>query len=57
MQLESRLNSAHIDYVEVFFVCFYLWFKFYFLLSLGMIIYNNEFKIKEVKFKPRMIHV
>ena len=35
----------------------YVLCKFYFLLSLGMIIYNNEFKINEVKFKPRIIHV
>lgn len=46
-----------INYVEGFFLCvFYLWCKFSFLLSLGMIIYNNEFKINEVKFKPSIIH-
>ena len=43
--------------LRVFFLCvFYLWCKFSFLLSLGMIIYNNEFKINEVKFKPSIIH-
>ena len=59
MQLESRLNPAHMDYVEGFFLCFYLWCKFSFLLSLGMIIYNSEFKINEFKFKPSktIIHV
>ena len=46
-----------INYVEGFFLCvFYLWCTFSFLLSLGMIIYNNEFKINEVKFKPSIIH-
>ena len=30
------------------------WFKFYFPLCLGMVIYDNEFKQKEIKFKPRL---
>ena len=44
--------------LRVFFLFFfYLWCKFSFLLSLGMIIYNSEFKINEFKFKPSIIHV
>ena len=30
-------------------VQFYLWFKFYFLLFLGIVIYDNEFETKENK--------
>ena len=30
-------------------VQFYFWFKFYFLLFLGMVMYDNEFKTKEKK--------
>ena len=36
-------------------VQFYPWFKFYFLSFLGMIMYDNEFGTKEIKFKPRKI--
>ena len=35
-------------------VQFYPWFKFYFLLFLGMVIYDNEFETKEMKFKKRI---
>ena len=35
-------------------VQFYPWFKFYFSLLLGIIIYDNEYETKENKFKPRM---
>ena len=35
-------------------VQFYPWFKFYFLLFLGMVMYDNEFETKEYKFKPRI---
>ena len=30
-------------------VQFYFWFNFYFLLFLGMVMYDNEFKTKEKK--------
>ena len=30
-------------------VQFYAWFKFYFLLFLGMVMYDNEFETKENK--------
>ena len=30
-------------------VQFYLWFKFYFLLFLGIVIYDNELETKENK--------
>ena len=30
-------------------VQFYAWFKFYFLLFWGMVMYDNEFKTKENK--------
>ena len=30
-------------------VQFYLWFKFYFLLFLGIVIYDNEFETKKNK--------
>ena len=36
-------------------VQFYPWFKFYFLSFLGMIMCDNEFGTKEIKFKPRKI--
>ena len=35
-------------------VQFYPWFKFYFLLFLGMVMYDNEFETKEIKCKPRI---
>ena len=35
-------------------VQFYPWFKFYFLLFLGMVICDNEFETKEMKFKKRI---
>ena len=31
-------------------VQFYHWFKFYFLLSLGMVMYDSDFETKENKF-------
>ena len=39
------LNQPNIYVV----VQFYPWFKFYFLLFLGMLMYDNEFKTKENK--------
>ena len=35
-------------------VQFYPWFKFYFPLFWGMVIYVNESETKEIKFKPRI---
>ena len=36
-------------------VQFYTWFKFYFHLFLGTVMYNNELKtLREIKFKPRI---
>ena len=35
-------------------VQFYPWFKFYFALFLGTVAYDNEFKKREIKFKPRI---
>ena len=35
-------------------VQFHPWFKFYFLLFLGMVMYDNDFETKEIKFKPRI---
>ena len=35
-------------------VQFYPRFKFYLLLFLGMVIYDNEFETKEIKFKTRI---
>ena len=37
------ISSVHIDVV----VQFYLWFKFYFPLFLGMVMFDNEFETKE----------
>ena len=47
----SGLNQNTKIYVVV---QFYPWFKFYFLLFLGMVMYDNEFETKEIKFKPRI---
>ena len=33
---------------------FYPWSKFYFPLFWGMVMYDNEFKQREIKFKPRI---
>ena len=38
-------------------VQFYLWFKFYFPLFWGMVMYDNEFETKENKIEPQHIHV
>ena len=43
-------------------VQFYPWFKFYFLLFLGIVMYDNEFETKENriwtkdKIKPQHVH-
>ena len=34
-------------------VQFYPWFKFYFLLFLGMVMYGNEFETKENKIQTK----
>ena len=53
------LLSTHCVYVMV---QFYPWFKFYFLLFLGIVMYDNEFETKENKIwtkdkiDPQHIH-
>ena len=42
--IEGR-NHFQCDIFVV--VQFYPWFKFYFLLFLGMVMYDNEFETKE----------
>ena len=44
-----QLNFNVYDVVQ-----FYPWFKFYFLLFMGMVMYGDEFETKENKFKPRI---
>ena len=35
-------------------VQFYPWFKFYFLLCLGIVMYDNEFETRKIQFEPRI---
>ena len=44
-----QLNFNVYDVVQ-----FYPWFKFSFLLFMGMVMYGDEFETKENKFKPRI---
>ena len=45
-----KVSDDDIDQVGVYVVVqFCPWFKFYFLLFLGMVIYDNEFETKENK--------
>ena len=44
-------NNIIVIYVVV---QFYPWFKFYFPLFLGMVMYDNDFKTKGDKFEPRI---
>ena len=46
--LEAALSDGVLFLLYVV-VQFYPWFKFYFLLFLGMLMYDNEFKTKENK--------
>ena len=49
-------NVKFFQQVDVV-VQFYPWFKFYFPLFLGMVIYvmcDNELKTKKIKFEPRI---
>ena len=41
----NTFNACHVCVV----VQFYPWFKFYFPLFLGMVMYDNEFETKENK--------
>ena len=50
--LEAALSDGVLFLVYVV-VQFYPWFKFYFLLFLGMLMYDNEFKTKENKIKTK----
>ena len=47
---------SKLAYISVY-IClvqFYPWFKFSFLLSLGIVIHDNRFETKEIKFEPRI---
>ena len=46
--INTQWKTCRPIYVYVV-VQFYPWFKFYFLLFLGMLMYDNEFKTKENK--------
>ena len=47
---ENRLISGLNQNTKIYVVVqFYPWFKFYFLLFLGMVMYDNEFETKENK--------
>ena len=49
----SLLRNSQVEVIWIcgvsFVVQFYPWFKFYFLLFLGMLMFDNEFKTKENK--------
>ena len=48
--LEPRINQANQLNLDAYVVVqFCPWFKFYFLLFLGMVMYDNEFQTKENK--------
>ena len=49
---DSRSNQEGWNVYVV--IQFYLWFKFYFPLFWGMVMYGNEFKQREIKFKQRI---
>ena len=44
-----QLNGQQLLFGVYVVVQFYPWFKFYFLLFLGMVMYENEFQTKENK--------
>ena len=46
LSLNTKTVEINIAYVVV---QFYPWFKFYFPLFLGMVMYDNEFETKENK--------
>ena len=48
----KRCTGITVSYVVV--VQCYPWFEFFSLLFLGMVMYNNKFKTKENKIKPRV---
>ena len=45
--ISALIQQVFLDVYVV--VQFYPWFKFYFLLFLGMVMYDNEFETKEKK--------
>ena len=47
--IERHSNSFSNNSYMYVVVQFYPWFKFYFSLFLGMIMYDNEFETKEIK--------
>ena len=44
---QPYLSRSTLVWVYVVVVQFYPWFKFYFPLFLGIVMYDNEFKTKE----------
>ena len=47
--LENGTSKILWDFSIYVVVQFYPWFNFYFLLFLGMVMYDNEFQTKENK--------
>ena len=54
--LYETFTSCLVLFLKLYICCgsIYPWFKFYFPLFLGMVMYYNEFKTKEKKFEPRL---
>ena len=54
---KTKRKSCKKAWVSCSDVCvvvqFYPWFKFYFLLFLGMVMYDNEFETKEYKIQTK----
>jgi len=48
----GKCGSGVLGGIDVV-VQFYPWFKFYFLLFLGMVMYDNEFETKEEKTQDK----
>ena len=46
---ENEVSSLETKFYIYVVVQFYPWFKFYFPLFLGMVMYDNEFETKENK--------
>ena len=51
---KTAKSFFQLNFNVYYVVQFYPWFKFYFLLFMGMVMYRNEFETKENKFKPRL---
>ena len=48
IHVPKRIDQSLMSHVHVV-VQIYLWFKFYFLLFLGIVMYDNEIETKENK--------